>query len=109
MDTPGQDADSLTGLIAGGAQIAIFSTGRGTPLGNPLAPVIKITANPRTAERMAEHIDFSAASALAGQATLEELAEALFALLLRVADGAETCAERLGHRELAIWRSAITI
>jgi altronate dehydratase large subunit len=109
MDTAGQDADSLAGLVAGGAQIVIFSTGRGTPLGNPLAPVIKLTANPRTAVTMAEHIDFSAAAALDGSATLDELAGELFALLLRVADGEETCAERLGHRELSIWRSAITI
>ena len=103
MDTPGQDAYSVTGMVAGGAQIVLFSTGSGTPLGNPLAPVIKITGNRETATCMADHIDFSAASVLDGSATTEELGEALLRLVLAVADGQLTAAERLGHRELSIY------
>jgi len=67
MDTPGQ-------------QVILFSTGRGTPLGAPLAPTIKITANPQTAVRMAEHVDLSVASVLEGQSTVEEEGEKLWQL-----------------------------
>ncbi|MBM4431256.1 MAG: altronate dehydratase [Chloroflexi bacterium] len=105
MDTPGQDSYSVTGMVAGGAQIVIFSTGSGTPLGNPLAPVIKITGNRETASRMADHIDFSAVPVVDGLASTEELGEALLGLVLAVANGQLAAAERLGHRELSIYAS----
>ena len=57
MDTPGNDVESVTGMVAGGAQIVLFTTGRGTPTGNPVAPVIKITGNSCTAKAMAANID----------------------------------------------------
>jgi len=109
MDTPGQDAESITGMVAAGAQVILFSTGRGTPLGAPLAPTIKITANPQTATRMAEHVDLSVASVLEGQSTVEEEGEKLWQLLLRVVGGQLTAAENWGDGELAITRAGPTV
>jgi len=109
MDTPGQDAESITGMVAGGAQVILFSTGRGTPLGAPLAPTIKLTANPQTAVRMAEHVDLSAAAVLEGQSTVEEEGEKLWRLLWRVVGGQPTTAETWGDGELAITRAGPTV
>ncbi len=109
MDTPGHDSESITGMVAGGAQVAIFSTGRGTPLGAPVVPVIKITANARTAQHMADHVDFSAAGVITGEATLKETGEALWRLLLQVLEGQETASEILGHQEFAITRSGPSV
>jgi len=109
MDTPGQDAESITGMVAGGAQVILFSTGRGTPLGAPLAPTIKLTANPQTATRMAEHVDLSVASVLEGQSTVEEEGEKLWQLLLKVVGGQLTAAEKWGDGELAISRAGPTV
>lgn len=109
MDTPGQDAESVTGMVAGGAQVILFSTGRGTPLGAPLAPTIKLTANPQTATRLAEHIDFSAVSILEGQSTIEEEGQKLWQLLLQVISGQPTAAENWSYGELAITRAGPTV
>ncbi len=104
MDTPGNDPASIAGMVAGGAQIIVFSTGRGTPTGHPLVPVIKITGNPATYARMSDNIDFDASGAISGSASLEELAEDLFGLMTKVADGERTKAERLGFTETAMAR-----
>ena len=109
MDTPGHDAESVTGMVVGGAQVVLFSTGRGTPLGAPLAPVIKITANARTAERMAEHVDLSMVSLLTGRAGTEAVGEELWRLMLEVASGKPTAAELLGCFELAITRAGPSV
>jgi altronate dehydratase large subunit len=109
MDTPGHDGESVTGMVAGGAQVVIFSTGRGTPLGAPVAPVIKITANPQTAQIMADHIDFSAAGVIAGETTIDEAGEDVWELLLRVLVGQETASELLGHREFAVTRAGPSV
>ncbi|MAG37202.1 MAG: hypothetical protein CL878_13290 [Dehalococcoidia bacterium] len=104
MDTPGHDPISISGELAGGAQVCIFTTGRGSPVGNALGPVIKVTANPRTAERMSDNMDFSAAGMIAGAASKEALGQELFELTLRVASGELTRAEIIGHTEFALYR-----
>ena len=109
MDTPGQDAECTTGMVAGGAQVVVFTTGRGTPLGNPVAPVIKVTGNALTAQRMADHIDFRVDSLITGSASPQNLARGLWELLLEVADGRLVAAEVLGHREFALHRVGRTI
>ncbi|MDY7041700.1 MAG: UxaA family hydrolase, partial [Chloroflexota bacterium] len=109
MDTPGQDAESITGMVAGGAQVILFSTGRGTPLGAPLVPTIKLTANPQTATRMAEHVDLSVASILEGESSVETEGDGLWQLLLSVAGGQITAAETWGQGELAITRAGPTV
>jgi altronate dehydratase large subunit len=109
MDTPGLDVESVTGMVAGGAQIVVFTTGLGTPTGNPIAPVIKVTANARTAEQMADNTDLDVSGVITGSETLDAAADRLFGAILDVASGALTAAERLGHREFAIYRRNPTI
>jgi altronate dehydratase large subunit len=102
MDTPGYDIMSVVGMVAGGATLVIFTTGRGTPTGNPIAPVIKVTANPQTARKMRENIDFDASTVILGQETIEQAGERLFKLVIDVARGKPTRAELLGFREFMI-------
>jgi len=108
MDTPGQDVESITGMVAGGAQIVVFSTGLGTPVGCPIAPVIKITGNPETARKMKANIDIDAGVILKGRDTIEGVGERIFRLLVEVASGRRTKAEKLGHCELGINRIGVT-
>jgi altronate dehydratase large subunit len=102
MDTPGYDIMSVVGMVAGGATLVIFTTGRGTPTGNPIAPVIKVTANPQTARKMRENIDFDASTVTLGQETIEQAGERLFKLVIDVARGKPTRAELLGFKEFMI-------
>ena len=109
MDTPGLDVESVTGMVGGGAQVVVFTTGLGTPTGNPIAPVIKITGNARTARQMADNIDLDVSGIMDDTETLDAAADRLFAEVLAVASGQPTSAERLGHREFAIHRRNPTI
>jgi altronate dehydratase large subunit len=109
MDTPGLDVESVTGMVGGGAQVVVFTTGLGTPTGNPIAPVIKITGNARTARQMADNIDLDVSGIMDDSETLDGAAERLFAEVLEVASGRQTKAETLGHREFAIHRRNPTI
>jgi altronate dehydratase large subunit len=109
MDTPGLDVESVTGMVGGGAQIVVFTTGLGTPTGNPIAPVIKITGNAQTASAMADNLDDDVSGILDGRETLEMAADRLMEDVLAVASGRPTAAERLGHREFAIHRRNPTI
>ena len=104
MDTPGNDPSSVAGMVAGGAQIVVCSTGRGTPTGNPLAPVIKITGNRITYANMVDNIDVDASPVIYGTKTLDELGEELLKLTQEVACGKQTKAESLGYTEMAIAR-----
>jgi len=109
MDTPGLDVESVTGMVGGGAQVVVFTTGLGTPTGNPVAPVIKITGNGRTASNMADNIDLDVSGVIASSETMDEAAGRLFDTMLRTCGGTDTAAERLGHREFAIHRRNPTI
>ena len=104
MDTPGNDPSSVAGMVAGGAQVVVFSTGRGTPTGNPLAPVIKITGNKLTYANMVDNIDVDASPIIYGTKTLESLGDELLKLTQEVACGKQTKAESLGYTEMAIAR-----
>ncbi|MBZ4686582.1 MAG: altronate dehydratase large subunit [Clostridia bacterium] len=108
MDTPGQDIESITGMVAGGAQIVIFTTGRGTPTGCPIAPVIKVSGNPETCKNMADNIDICVADILEGKETIDSMGEKAYKFLQEVASGKLTKAEINGNREMAIYRIAST-
>lgn len=102
MDTPGQDIESITGLLAGGAQVAIFTTGRGTPTGSPIAPVIKITGNARTYQMMEDNIDIDASSVLSGDETIDQVGQRIFEEIIKAANGHLPKAESLRHHEFGI-------
>ncbi len=104
MDTPGNDPSSIAGMAAGGCQLCLFSTGRGTPTGNPIIPVIKITGNRVTYGNMRDNMDMDASPYIYGQKTLEQLGDELVAEMKQVADGKMTRAEALGYTEMAIAR-----
>jgi altronate dehydratase large subunit len=87
MDTPGLDVESVTGMVGGGAQVVVFTTGLGTPTGNPIAPVIKVTGNARTAQTMADNTDVDVSGVLANAESFEAAAARLMAEVLAVSSG----------------------
>ena len=102
MDTPGNDPSSVMGIVAGGCQLVVFSTGLGTPTGNPVAPVLRLTANRRTAETMADNTDFDASASIYGPESMAELRDRLIDAIIAVCEGRPTCAEALGYTECAL-------
>jgi len=104
MDTPGYDPVSITGLAAGGVNLIAFTTGRGSAIGFPSVPVLKIASNSAMYRRMTGNMDINAGRIADGTATVEEVGEEIFQRLLRVASGEKTHAEELGHHEFAPWR-----
>ena len=102
IDTTAFDVASVTAKAAAGSQITVFTTGRGNPVGNPVCPVIKMTANRDTAERLADIIDFDSSGAIAGEVTQEQLADELLAYIIRVCEGELTKAEINGSAEILI-------
>jgi altronate dehydratase large subunit len=101
MNTPGSDIFSLTGMIAGGAQIALFTTGRGSPAGSPIAPVVKIASNTTLFEGMPDDMDFDAGRILNGM-SLQDCGAELVELVKAVASGESTAPERTGTELFAI-------
>jgi len=104
MNTPGHDPVSLTGLAAGGVNIIIFTTGRGSAIGFPTIPVIKVATNSRTAGHMNENMDLNAGVIAEGKEDIRQVGERLYRLMVEVASGRRTFAEQLGHREFVPWR-----
>ncbi len=96
MDAAGYDVLSVTAKVAGGCQLVIFTTGRGNPVGNPIAPVLKITANRDTFIKMEDNIDMDLSGALDGSATIEQLGREVLQEVLRIAGGKKTKAEIFG-------------
>lgn len=109
LEAPGNDGVSSTSMVASGATVLLFTTGRGTPLGFPV-PTIKVSSNTAIAEKKPHWIDFNAGALLDGGATLGSLADDLFALILDVASGrVRTNNEKHGYREIAIWKEGVTL
>jgi altronate hydrolase len=104
MNTPGYDPVSLTGHAAGGCNLIAFTTGRGSAIGFPSIPVIKIATNSNTYRRMQDNMDVNAGLIADGERSIETVGREIFDLMLRVASGQQTCAERLGHKEFVPWR-----
>jgi altronate hydrolase len=109
LESPGNDAVSSTAMVVSGATLLLFTTGRGTPLGFPV-PTLKISTNTPIAEKKPHWIDFNAGALLDGTASVEELADALFARILDVASGrVQTNNEKYDYREIAIWKDGVTL
>lgn len=104
MDTESHDPSSVAAMAAGGAQLCLFSSGRGSPTGNPIIPVFKITGNKFTYQKMSDNIDFDASAMLYGEASVEDLGKKLLSETLNVANGMLTKNEILGCTEMAIGR-----
>ncbi len=104
MDTSSAAAECVTLQAAAGFVVHLFPTGQGNVIGNPIEPVIKLTANPRTAREMAEHIDLDVSGILRREMTLDEAGDRLIEITLRTCNGRLTAAEALGHREFVLTR-----
>ncbi|MEM2010583.1 MAG: UxaA family hydrolase [Nitrososphaerota archaeon] len=109
VDGPGFDVPAITALAASGCHSIIFTTGSGEPIGSPIAPSIKVTANSKTYRNMRENIDLDLSPALRGDIPLDELAEKLFYLLVEIVSGRETAAELMRHEDFAILKSGPTL
>lgn len=108
--TPGNDVESTTGLAASGANIILFTTGLGTPTGNPVAPTIKISSNSQLTERMADIIDFDTGKVITAEKTIEELGENLLERIIKVASGEEkTKAQQLQQDDFIPWKRGISL
>lgn len=109
MDSSSAAAEMVTLAAAGGYAVHLFPTGQGNVIGNPILPVIKLTANPRTVRTMGEHVDLDVSGLLQRELTLDQAGDRLIELILRTANGRLTAAEALGHREFVLtklYRSA---
>ena len=109
MDTSSAAAEAVTLWAASGAVVHLFPTGQGNIIGNPIEPVIKLSANPLTCSTMSEHIDLDVSGILRGELNLDEAGDKLIEVMVRTCDGRFTAAEALGHREFVftkLYRSA---
>ncbi len=103
MHGPGYDPESVPAMVASGCQLVCFTTGRGSVLGNAIAPVIKIASNSPMYNRMSADMDINAGIVLDGTTSISEVGQQIFAEILAVASGKVTKAEENGHREFTIW------
>lgn len=104
MDSSSAAAEMVTLCAASGYAVHFFPTGQGNVIGNPVLPVIKLCANPRTVRTMPEHIDLDCSGLLRREQNLDQTGDALLDVMLRTADGELTAAELLGHREFVLTR-----
>lgn len=108
--TPGNDVESTTGLAGSGCNLIVFTTGLGTPTGNPVTPVLKVATNSRMARRMRDIIDLDAGSIIRGEQNLETVGEELLDTLIRLASGELSCKARLkGQNDFIPWKRGISL
>jgi len=108
--TPGNDVESTTGLAGSGANLIVFTTGLGTPTGNPVAPTLKMSSNTMLAERMGDIIDINAGTIISGEDTIESKGEELLELLIKIANGDKMAwAERLGQDDFIPWKRGVSL
>ncbi len=104
MDTPGYDPVSITGLAAGGCNLIAFTTGRGSAIGFPVVPVLKIATNSRMFRRMSDNMDVNAGEIVDGVSSIQDKGIEIYKHIIDTASGEKTRSELLGHREFAPWR-----
>ena len=103
MQGPGYDQESTPGLVAAGATVVVFTTGRGTTIGNAITPVIKLASNTPVFERMSNDLDLSAGGVIDGTETIDAVGQRVFEHIVAVANGLEAKAETHKHREFQFW------
>ena len=108
--TPGNDVESTTAMAGSGASIILFTTGLGTPTGNPVAPVVKISSNTRLAEKMPDIIDVNAGEVIEGTKTIEQVGEEMFDYIIEVANGTvKTKAMELNQIDFIPWKRGVSL
>jgi altronate hydrolase len=108
--TPGNDVECVTGQVAAGANVVLFTTGLGTPTGNPIAPVVKIATNSALARHMEDIIDFDSGAVISGERTIAETADAILEQIIEVASGRlKTKAEQLRQYDFIPWKRGVSL
>jgi altronate hydrolase len=108
--TPGNDVECVTAQVGSGASVVLFTTGLGTPTGNPIAPVVKVSTNTRLAERMSDIIDIDTGAVIRGEASIPETGDAILDLIVKVASGqARTRAEQLYQNDFIPWKRGVSL
>ncbi|HUH66832.1 MAG TPA: UxaA family hydrolase [Syntrophales bacterium] len=104
MDTPGQDIEQLTGMVAGGCHVIVFTTGRGTCCGSPIAPAVKVATNTAMFEKMKDNMDMNAGTIVSGEESIQQVGRRIYQEVIQVASGKLVRAEVLGFNDFAIKR-----
>src|SRR4029077_10214445 len=108
--TPGNDVECVTAQVGAGASVVLFTTGLGTPTGNPIAPVVKLSTNSVLAQRMHDIIDIDTGAVVAGEKTIEQMGEIILDLVIRVASGGvRTRAERKAQENFIPWKRGVSL
>lgn len=108
--TPGNDVESTTAEVASGANVVLFTTGLGTPTGNPIAPVVKLSSNSTLFKRMSDIIDINTGTVIEGEETIEQAGERILEYIILVASGdIEVSAVRRGQEDFIPWKRGVSL
>ena len=108
--TPGNDVECTTAMVGSGANMVLFTTGLGTPTGNPIAPVVKISSNTQLAEKMSDIIDFNTGGIITGEKSIEEMADEMLEFIINVASGdIKTKAAILNQNDFIPWKRGVSL
>jgi altronate hydrolase len=110
LNTPGNDVESTTAMVGSGANIVLFTTGLGTPTGNPIAPVIKVASNSILAQRMSDIIDIDTGAIIRGEKTIEEVGNEILHYIIEVASGRVISkADALNQDDFIPWKRGVSL
>lgn len=110
LNTPGNDVESTTAMVGSGATIVLFTTGLGTPTGNPIAPVIKVSSNTILAQRMNDIIDIDTGAVISGEKTIEEVGDSILEYIIEVASGTIISkADQLNQDDFIPWKRGVSL
>jgi len=108
--TPGNDVECVTAQVGAGASVVLFTSGLGTPTGNPITPVVKLSTNSELAERMPDIIDIDAGSIISGEKTIQQMGEAILDFTIQVASGeVRTKAEQKAQEDFIPWKRGVSL